>query len=212
MDLQKYWASKHSYYATTEWIDKPSLFAKFAIKYFPKTGKLLDLGAGQGQDSRYFAKKGYEVISTDFSDKALEISRKNTTTAGLTFPIEKLDLGKGKLPYPDQSFEIVYANLSLHYFSDKITSELFAEIHRVLKPKGIFAALFNTIEDPKIKTMTFLRDGLYQNSLGLQKRFFSLDYLKNKIINKFVPLILDDCGPMHDPAKPQKLIRLIGRK
>lgn len=42
------WEKLHSSYVGTDWIDKPSIFAKEAIKHFPKNGKILELGAGQG--------------------------------------------------------------------------------------------------------------------------------------------------------------------
>lgn len=69
MNTKAYWDKKHDKYAAQSWIDKPSIFVKEVIKYFPKMGKILELAAGQGQDSRFFASKGYKVVSTDFSSK-----------------------------------------------------------------------------------------------------------------------------------------------
>lgn len=54
------WSDLHDNYKTKAWIDKPSIFAETAIAYFPAKGKILDLGAGLGQDSRFFAERGYE--------------------------------------------------------------------------------------------------------------------------------------------------------
>ena len=71
--IHQYWEAKHKKYQDCDWINEPTLFVKSAIKYFPKTGKILDLGAGQGQDSRFLATQGYTVVSTDVSDYALEL-------------------------------------------------------------------------------------------------------------------------------------------
>ena len=59
------WKDLHQkFYKDADWIDKPNLFAQEAIKYFPKYARILELGAGQGQDSRFFAEHGYEVVSS----------------------------------------------------------------------------------------------------------------------------------------------------
>lgn len=59
------WTNLHSIYEKQDWIKLPSIFAEQAITYFPESGKILELGLGHGQDSIYFAKEGYEVVSTD---------------------------------------------------------------------------------------------------------------------------------------------------
>jgi hypothetical protein len=50
MDVQEYWKNKHVKYALEDWINKPSIFSKFAIKYFPVGANILELGGGQGFD------------------------------------------------------------------------------------------------------------------------------------------------------------------
>ena len=129
---QNIWSKIHSNYKEQDWINKPSLFAETAIKYFPKSGKVLDLGAGQGQDTKFFAEQGYQVISTDISDSALELNKaKNPLTLKDKITVEKLDL-TSDFPFPDESFDVVYAHLSLHYFDHDTTTKIFDEIERVL--------------------------------------------------------------------------------
>ncbi len=43
------WKDLHANYQAQDWVDKPSLFAETAVQYFPKTGRILELGAGHGQ-------------------------------------------------------------------------------------------------------------------------------------------------------------------
>lgn len=74
MNMEEVWQNLHSNYQTQEWIDKPSIFAETAIQYFPSSGKVLDLGAGQGQDTRFFAEQGYDVVSTDIEPSALDLN------------------------------------------------------------------------------------------------------------------------------------------
>ena len=61
MNVRKYWAEIHRKYARESWIDKPTLFAQNAINYFPSKGKLLELGAGRGQDAYFFAPTGIRL-------------------------------------------------------------------------------------------------------------------------------------------------------
>ena len=49
--MNKAWSELHNNYKKRDWINKPSIFAEQAIKYFPSSGKVLELGAGLGQDS-----------------------------------------------------------------------------------------------------------------------------------------------------------------
>ena len=65
MDLPTYWSNKLSQYSTEEWSNKPNIFATEILEYLPKTGKLLELGAGVCQDSTYFSSLGYKVIASD---------------------------------------------------------------------------------------------------------------------------------------------------
>jgi len=208
-----WWNQKNNKYSSEEWIDKPTIFAQWVIKYFPKEGKILDLGAGHGQDSRYFADNGYQVTSTDFSDTALKLNKEklphDLTNKVL---IQKVDLSQ-PFPYEDSSFDIVYAHLSLHFFNDITTDKIISEIHRVLRPTGIVAILVNSTNDPEYNTGKMLDRDYFELSQGDVKHFFSQEYLKAKT-SQFETIILDNQGTtLKDSAKGVfGLIRYLGRK
>ena len=212
MDQKTIWNKKHSDYKETEWIDVPSLFAQWAIKFFPPRGPLLELGTGQGQDARYFTSKGYSVTATDFSDEALKIATAKSF-GGSQIDFKTLDLTK-PLKYPDESYDIVYAHLSLHYFDKETTSQIFSEIHRILTPGGIVAVLVNTTEDPELTNpeKTVVEKDYYEIN-GIKKRFFSISSLKS-FAGDFKALALDSEGETYkDRAVGNThLIRFIGEK
>jgi len=209
--LKDFWRKTHAIYSKKSWIKDATIFAQFAVKYFPEHGKLLDLGAGQGQDSRYFAKLGYDVISTDISDLALKLSKDDADKEGLNVKFIELDIAD-KLPFEDNSFDVVYSHLALHYFTDKKTREVFQEIFRVLKPQGTVASLFNTIEYPEIKDLSYesLEKDYYKSPEGLLKRYFSVNYLEDVTGKLFVPIILDNKGESYKDGI-KSLIRFIGK-
>lgn len=207
------WADKHKdVYAASDWIGKPSLFAETAITYFPKTGRLLDLGAGQGQDSRFFAEHGYDVVSTDLERKALDLSRsKLPKELSEKMVLQQVDLREA-LPFESGSFSVVYAHLALHYFDAQATQRLLTEIGRVLKPGGVLAFLVNSTSDPEYATGQELEPDYYQLE-NMAKRFFTLQAAE-AYASGFTVQLLDDQGETYkDMAKGvHNLIRFIGTK
>ena len=101
--------------------------------------KAIDLGCGIGQDTRWLMDNGFDVISCDISEIALNKLKElipNSKTM-------KIDV-KEKLPFEDNSIDLINANLSIHYFNMEKTIEIFDEIYRILKPNGLFIGRMNS--------------------------------------------------------------------
>lgn len=101
--------------------------------------KAIDLGCGLGQDTKWLLDRGFDVLSCDISDIALEKLKElvpNSKTMQLNV--------KEKLPFYDNSIGLINANLSIHYFNMKDTMEIFNDIYRVLKPNGLFIGRVNS--------------------------------------------------------------------
>lgn len=210
--MSSVWKELHANYLVQDWIEKPSLFAETAIQYFPKSGRILELGAGHGQDSIYFAKQGYDVESTDIETSSLELNlSKQPQEYRERISAVRIDL-KEVLPYESNSFDIVYAHLSLHYFDQETTFEIINEIERILKPGGIFAFLTNSISDPEYNTGIFLEKDFFQIGKA-SKRYFSIESAR-QLTRDFQVNLIDDLGQTYkDRAKGiYHLIRFIGRK
>lgn len=111
--------------------------------YLDSKGKCLDLGCGIGQFSKQLIKYGYDVVSADISDIALN------KVKGFNENVVKLDM-RDKLPFQDNEFDLVFANLSIHYFSDEDTRKLMLEIKRILKEDGLFIGSVNGIVGLKV--------------------------------------------------------------
>jgi len=206
------WKLIHKKYARAEWIQKPTLFAKFAIRYFPPHGAVLDLGAGQGQDSRFFATRGYRVVSTDFSPLAIKISKQKTPAPlSRRIAFKRVDLSR-PLPFQSNIFEVVYAHLSLHYFDRATTFRLFKNIHRILKPGGVLAVLVNSIHDKEYGGGTRLGQDFYLID-GIAKKYFNPQTIA-PFVWAFKTIIRDERGETYkDRAKGvHNLIRFIGIK
>lgn len=205
------WSDLHKTYKQQNWIDKPSIFAEQAIQYFPKSGKVLELGAGQAQDGCFFASQGYEVTATDIEDTALELAKQRAIDKEIRVDLKKVDL-RDELPFESESFDAVYTHLSLHYFDKETTLRLFGEIQRVLKKGGVFAFLVNSVNDPEYGTGKELEPDYFQ--IGkIAKRYFSENTARE--FGKWFDInLLDEFGETYkDSAKGvHNLVRFIGTK
>lgn len=104
---------------------------------------ILELGCGGGQDARFLTERGFAVVATDFSEEALELTRRRAP--GATLKNADLTLG---LPFSDAAFRVILASLSLHYFPWLLTLKIVSDIRRCLGPGGYLLARFNSTRDP----------------------------------------------------------------
>lgn len=203
------WQELHKQYEDKDWLDKPSIFAEQVVSFLPSGGSLLDLGAGQGQDSIYFAQGGYSVTCTDIEQSALDKAKLKAD--GL--PIEFLQVDATKsLPFENESFDVVYAHLSLHYFDDATTRAAFKDIYRVLKPGGIFAFFVNSTSDPEYGTGERLEEDFYFVE-DKAKRYMSVESARD-FAKDFEVILADNNGETYKDIDKgvHNLIRFIGRK
>ncbi|MCZ6774478.1 MAG: class I SAM-dependent methyltransferase [Proteobacteria bacterium] len=94
--------------------------------------RVLELGAGAGEASVYFALQGAEVTATDLSSGMLEVVKKVASIHGVTVDTAICsadDLSQ----FGEGSFDIVYAANLLHHVDIEKT---LGEVKRVLKPGG----------------------------------------------------------------------------
>lgn len=111
------------------WDDK--LFRQRILTHLSPSSTILDLGAGAGI-----------VKEMDFRGRAQRICGVDLDPRVVENPM--LDEGKladaGKIPYPDDNFDVVFADNVVEHLDDPTL--VFREVARVLKPDGVF--LFKT--------------------------------------------------------------------
>lgn len=210
MDESKYWDEKLRVYTKEKWSRQPAEFGCFAVSYFSNKGKVLDLGAGPGLDAVYFSQKGYEVVATDISNFAKKEIMARAREVQINVKFKKADL-REKLPFKNKSFDVVYAHQSLHFFNDRTTKRIVREVHRILKPDGMFTALFNSTKDPEIKELRKISKDYYCSTRGLTKRFFSVGYMRQIVKGYFKIILLDSKGKTSEDNY-RSMIRFVGKK
>lgn len=92
--------------------------------------RVLDAGCGTGRHAYFAALAGADVTGVDLSD-AIDVARRNTEPTGRVRTIQA-DLYD--LPFPPESFDVVYSLGVLHHLPDP--EGAFRNILRYLKPGG----------------------------------------------------------------------------
>jgi SAM-dependent methyltransferase len=94
--------------------------------------RVLEVGCGAGVDLARFATGGAVVVGIDLAESAIELARSNFAQQGLT---GEFHVASGEaLPFPDASFDLVYAHGVVQYTADP--HRMIAECRRVLRPGG----------------------------------------------------------------------------
>jgi SAM-dependent methyltransferase len=132
-DVAHFLASgKDSQQAITEILERNG-FERAAL------GDVLDFGCGSGRILRHWEPGDrLRLHGTDYNAHLIEWCRRNYGFA--EFRVNPLE---GPLPYPDASFDVVYAWSVFTHLSKTIEDRLVTELGRVLRPGGVLIATFH---------------------------------------------------------------------
>lgn len=92
--------------------------------------QVLDLGCGTGRHSFWLAQAGATVTAVDFSERMLAEARRKPRADAIRFIVHDLHQ---RLPFSTE-FDLIVSGLVLEHLRD--LDGLFAEAHRVLRPRG----------------------------------------------------------------------------
>lgn len=175
------------------WSEKPArrveknAFADLCSTYLLGKESLLDLGCGRGEDALHFASLGCSVTAVDISERNVDLLKEVAEQKHLSIRVVQQDIST-TLPFGDASFDVIYAHLSVHYFDDAITKKVFADIHRVLKPGGLFFVKCKSIDDPLYGKGTQVGPEMFED--GHVRHFFSAEYME-ECLSKFEIITLE---------------------
>ncbi len=113
------------------------------ISWFPdsiENLKILGLASGGGQQMPIFSALNAKCTVLDYSLKQLESEKLISQREGYEIDILHYDMTQ-KLPFEDESFDIVFHPVSNCYVED--VKSIFKECYRILKKGGIFVGGFD---------------------------------------------------------------------
>lgn len=138
---------------------------------------ILDLGCGSGNNTLYLINHNKRVIACDLSENAIKSIIENFPEIEEAKNFNMLD----GIPYQDNSFDIIIADLSLHYFKKEDTIRLIEDLKRILKQGGHIILRVNSINDINHGAGQGLEveKHLYETDDGRLKRFFDEDDIRS---------------------------------
>jgi 2-polyprenyl-6-hydroxyphenyl methylase/3-demethylubiquinone-9 3-methyltransferase len=142
----------------------------------------LDVGCGGGFLTEEFARLGCQVTGVDPSGPSLDTARAHAAASRLSIDY-RTGVGEA-LPFPDQSFEVVYCCDVLEHVTD--LERVIAEIARMLTPGGVF--FYDTIN------RTFL------------SKLFAIKLAQEWRVTRFAPPRLHDWEQFIKPTELQALM------
>jgi ubiquinone/menaquinone biosynthesis C-methylase UbiE len=101
-------------------------------------GKMLEIGSGPGYVGLELLKAtpGTNLTGCEISPEMIKTAQKNAKEYGFAERAQYVEGNCMRMPLDDVSFDAVFSNGSMHEWEDPI--QVFQEIHRVLKPGGVF--------------------------------------------------------------------------
>jgi SAM-dependent methyltransferase len=125
--------------------------------------RVVDLGAGTGIMSRVLVGLGYDVVAVEpdalMRERLTAVSPTVTAHAG----------SAESIPLPDGSVDGVIAAQAYHWFD---TTRALPEIARVLRPGGVFAAVWNDRDEatPWVHEYTYIIEGVAGDAATRSRR------------------------------------------
>lgn len=107
---------------------------------FTKEMKILDAGCGEGRNSIYFIRENYQLFGIDPNETAIQYCRYLAKSLHPEYDAHRFQPGRLEdIPFHTGAFDAVICSAVLHFASgvDNFL-EMISEIHRVLRPGGIF--------------------------------------------------------------------------
>ena len=190
---------------------EPSISAKKALNFFKekKINNIIELGAGLGRDSIFFAKNNIKIQALDYSSSGIKIINHKIKKDNLSNYIStKLFDVREKLPFKDNSIDACYSHML--YCMALTTADLQKlnnEIQRILKPNGFNIYTVRHTEDGDFQNGNHIGEDLYEND-GFIVHYFSEEKV-NSLLDGFKNISLDK---FEEGSFPRKLFFVVNEK
>ena len=190
---------------------EPSISAKKALNFFKekKINNIIELGAGLGRDSIFFAKNNIKIQALDYSSSGIKIINHKIKKDNLSNYIStKLFDVREKLPFKDNSIDAWYSHM-LYCMALTIADlqKLNNEIQRILKPNGLNIYTVRHTNDGDFQNGNHIGEDLYEND-GFIVHYFSEEKV-NSLLNGFKNITLEK---FEEGTFPRKLFFVVNEK
>ena len=205
-------------YWETNYTNKPKMFgltpsfaAEEALKVFKKKNisSIVELGAGLGRDTIFFAKNNIKVEALDYSKTAVTSIKKKVKELNLSkFVSAKVFDVRKKLPFEKNTVQGIFSHmLYCMALKNSEVKNLNNEILRVLEKGGVNIYTVRNFEDGDYENGVHIEDESYQND-GFIINFFSKKKIQ-ELLDGFSNIKIDR---FNEGAFPRKLFIVHNQK
>ena len=181
----------------------------FIRKYLNKNSKIIDIGCGNGKDSYFFGKLGYEVFGIDIS--SVPESTKNCN-------FSKLDINNLSEILKKFKPNVVYSRFSLHSIDEDRENKFINDIRNNLKTDDYVMIEARSIKDPlcgvgkKVGENAYI--GITAHSPAHYRRFIDINKLSTKLQKNGFNIVFQEESNGFAPYKDEDpvCIRIIAQK
>ncbi len=151
-----------------------------------KAERVLDIGAGDGTNLIYLAKKGFQSYGLEISKEGIKKARKKAKQENCIVQVLEADMFH-PLHYKTEFFDAVYSYQTMNHGRHGQILKLLKEIHRILKPGGIFS--IKVVQRKSFKPKKLQKDIYYEKSREKTYKFLEE--------NTYVPMQGEEKGLVH---------------
>ncbi|MEQ1561249.1 MAG: class I SAM-dependent methyltransferase [Nitrospira sp.] len=189
------WVKDHN--NDTWWVAGTDYF----LSQLPRGSKILDVGCGGGIKTKYISEKGYKVLGIDFSEKMIEIAKRENP--GVDFmTVDMFDIDTIQ-----QSFDGIFAQASLLHIPKNKVLEVLEKMKDKLNADGLLYVAVKDIKDNKIEEEVKVED-----HYGYEyERFFSYFSL-GELVEYFKKLNMDVVWSVDKDTLETPWVQVIGKK
>lgn len=131
------------------WGREPSSLATLTAEFLPDAPdglRLIDIGAGEGRDSVFFAERGLQVTAVDISPAGLAKARRLAEDRDVTIATIQADANDLELPEP---VDVVFSSGAVQFIHPEVRKRQFERFQQATNPGGIHA-IFAFVDHPDI--------------------------------------------------------------
>ncbi len=155
----------------------PSPFAEYVANKLSKKQNILEIGCGNGRDSKFFLSKGHHVTGLDRSREAIELCKSLYFEEPIEFFFGKItDITKTI----KKKYDLIYSRFVIHAMSMDEELEMLKTSYQLLNKNGQFFIECRSINDPLSNTGEILSHT--ERIEGHYRRFIILEELKQRLI------------------------------
>jgi len=172
--LVHYW---DEYYKKDAAPSFPSPFAKYVANKLSIKQDILEIGCGNGRDSKFFSSKGHHVTGLDKSGEAIELCKSLYSNEPIEFFFGAVtDIAKTN----KKKYDLIYSRFVIHAMSMHEELEMLKTSYQLLNKNGQFFIECRSINDPLSNIGEILSQT--ERIFGHYRRFIILDEFIQRLI------------------------------